>query len=62
MFMGTVELLAKGDPFAAEMRWRIIQRYHDSEAAARRYAAQVQDVVSALIIVTPDQVLSQNFN
>lgn len=62
MFSGTAELLPKGDPFQAEMRWRIIRHYHDSEAEARSYAEQVKDVVSALIIVTPNRVISQNFN
>ena len=62
MFTGKAQLLPKGDPFEAEMRWRIIRHYHETEAEARRYAEQVRDVFSALIIVTPEKIISQDFN
>ncbi|MEM7116277.1 MAG: PPOX class F420-dependent oxidoreductase [Chloroflexota bacterium] len=62
MFSGMAELLPKGDPFGAEMRWRIIRHYHNSEAEALRYWEQVKDVAATLIIVTPNKVISQNFN
>ena len=62
MFTGTAELLPGNDPLAAKFLWRIIRRYHETETAARQYAEQVRDVVSALIVMTPDRIISQDFN
>ena len=62
MVSGKAQLLPQTDPLQAEMRWRIIRQYHETEAAARRYAEQIRDQVSALIIVTPENILSQDFN
>ena len=62
MVSGKAQLLPQADPLQAEMRWRIIRQYHETEAADRRYAEQIRDQVSALIIVTPENILSQDFN
>ncbi len=59
---GTAELLPPGDPRQESMRWRIIQRYHENEADAQRYYESVRDHASALIVVTPDKVITQDFN
>jgi PPOX class probable F420-dependent enzyme len=59
---GRAELIEAGDPLQEEMRWRIIRQYHDSEEEARRYAEATRDEVSVLIVITPDRVISQDFN
>ena len=59
---GAAELLPPGDPLQASMRWRIIQRYHETKADAVRYYESVRDHASALIVVTADKVITQDFN
>jgi PPOX class probable F420-dependent enzyme len=59
---GRAELIEAGDPLQEEMRWRIIRQYHDSEEEARRYAEATQDEASVLIVVTPDRIISQDYN
>jgi len=62
MFTGTAELITQGNPLQTEMRWRIIRHYHKTDVDARRYVEQAEDNDSLLIIVTPQKVISQNFN
>jgi PPOX class probable F420-dependent enzyme len=59
---GRAELIEAGNPLQEEMRWRIIRQYHDSEEEARRYAESTRDEVSVLIVVTPDKIISQDYN
>jgi len=59
---GTAELIPSADWLQDSMRWRIIQRYHETEAEAQRYYKSVRDHESALIVVTPDKVITQDFN
>ena len=59
---GTAELLPPGTPLQESMRWRIIQRYHKTEADAQRYYESVRNHASALIVVTADKVITQDFN
>lgn len=62
MIYGTVEMIAWGDPQEREMWWRIIQRYYETEAAARRYADTIRDTPMALAVVTPEKIISQDYN
>lgn len=62
MIYGTAELIEGDDPLRQEMRWRVIRHYHETEEAARRYFEQVQDMPSALVIVKPEKIISQDFN
>lgn len=62
MIYGTAELITGDHPLRREMRWRIIRHYHESEAAALRYLEEIRDLPSALVIVTPRKVISQDFN
>jgi PPOX class probable F420-dependent enzyme len=62
MIYGQVELVAWGEPLEREMWWRIIRHYHDSEAAAHQYADSVREMPSALAVVTPEKIISQDFN
>jgi nitroimidazol reductase NimA-like FMN-containing flavoprotein (pyridoxamine 5'-phosphate oxidase superfamily) len=59
---GTARIIEKNDPFQEEMRWRIIRHYHEDEPSARAYAEQSSSWHSVLVIVTPQKVISQNFN
>ena len=62
MMYGTAEMIEGDDPLRQEMRWRIIRHYHETEEAARRYFEQVRDLPSALVIVKPEKIISQDFN
>jgi PPOX class probable F420-dependent enzyme len=62
MIYGTADLIAGDDPLRKEMRWRIIRHYYETEEEARRYAEQVRDLPSVLVIVTPQKIISQDFN
>jgi PPOX class probable F420-dependent enzyme len=62
MIYGMAELVEGATPLREEMTWRIIRQYHESEEAALRYADQMRDVPSVLLIVTPQQIISQDFN
>jgi PPOX class probable F420-dependent enzyme len=59
---GTARIIEESDPFQEEMRWRIIRHYHEDEASARAYTEQSSTWHSVLVIVTPQKVISQNFN
>ena len=59
---GTATLLPPGDPRQEALRWRIIQRYHETEADAQSYYKSVRDHASVLIVVTTDKIITQNFN
>ena len=58
---GTTKLLTH-DPQIEQMRWRIIRRYHTDEPAARRYAESTRNQPHVLLVVTPERVISQDFN
>ena len=59
---GSVELLEPDAPRQDQMRWQIIRHYHTDEAEARRYYEEVRETPGALIIVTTQKIISQNFN
>ena len=62
MIYGTAELIEGDHPLRLDMRWRIIRHYYETEKAARRYADEVRDLPSVLVIVTPTKIISQDFN
>lgn len=59
---GTAELCTGPAPRLEAIRGRIIRRYYDDEAAARRYAESTRDQSHVLLVVTPARILSQDFN
>ena len=61
MVSGEAQLLPAGDPVQSEMRRRIIRHYHETEEAALRYMERVRDSEAALIVVTPETVICQDF-
>jgi PPOX class probable F420-dependent enzyme len=62
MIYGMAELIEGDHPLRKQMRWCIIRHYHESEEAAQRYAKEVEDLPSVLVIVTPQKIISQDFN
>lgn len=62
ILQGTVTILEPGDPRQEQMRWRIIQHYYEREEDARRYYESMRTFPSVLIVLTPDKIISQDFN
>ncbi len=59
---GTAQVVEADNPLQEKMRWRIIRQYHESDEEARQYLEAMQEEVSVLIVVTPDKIISQDFN
>ncbi|GAB4538420.1 MAG: hypothetical protein Kow0063_26180 [Anaerolineae bacterium] len=59
---GTAEIIETGHPLQETMHWRIIRHYHETEADARRYLEATREEKSVLLVVTPDRVISQDYN
>ncbi len=58
---GTAELVETESAWRGDVTWRIILRYHETEADARCYDETKPDWgPSALLVVTPDQVYSHD--
>ncbi len=60
---GTVELIEAESPWREDLIWRISRRYHDSDEETRRH----QEVSrgrgqTALIVMTPEKFIGQDFN
>ncbi len=59
---GTAKMTNSGTPLQETMRWRIIRKYHETEEEAREYAEAVKDDPAVLVIVTPQKIITQDFN
>ncbi|RME64859.1 MAG: PPOX class F420-dependent oxidoreductase [Caldilineae bacterium] len=59
---GRAKLVEPGEPPQEEMRWRIIRHYSADEESARRYYESVRDHAAALIVITPERIISQDFS
>lgn len=59
---GEAELLSMEEPYASDIRRRIILRYHESEEEARRYEESTQHLPSAVIVITPQRIWGQDYN
>ncbi len=63
MIYGSAELIVAESPWREETRWRIIRRYFDNDEEAHRFKEQARDWgPTALIVVTPQKTISQDFN
>ena len=63
MIYGSAELIEAESPWRDEMTWRITRRYYDSDEDARRFREKASAWGRAvLIVVTPEKVISQDFN
>ncbi len=60
---GTAEIIEEDSSWRDELEWRILRRYHDSDEAARRYEAGLAgEGESALVVVSPEQILGWDYN
>ena len=60
---GTVEVVREKSAWSEDLALRINRRYHESEAAARRYLEEMESQgESALISVSPETVIGRDFN
>ncbi len=63
MIYGGAELIEAESPWREELIWRITRRYYDSDEDARQFREQARDWgPTALIVVTPEKIISQDFN
>ena len=59
---GTAEMVETGHSWQEAMHWRIIRQYHETEEDARRYLEATREEQSVLLVITPDRVISQDYN
>ena len=63
MIYGRSELIVADSPWREDIHWRITRRYFDSDEEARRFRDQAVDWgTTALMVVTPQKTISQDFN
>ncbi len=63
MIHGGAELIEAESPWREQVIWRITRRYHDSDEETRRYQETSRDRGRAvLIVMTPENIISQDFN
>ena len=62
MISGTTEFFPKGHPLEEKIRAAIIRRYHDTQDDADAYAVRAAEWDFVLAIVTPEKLISQDYN
>ncbi|MBI3960789.1 MAG: PPOX class F420-dependent oxidoreductase [Chloroflexi bacterium] len=62
MIAGRAELYDKAHPLQVTMRWRLISHYIADVEEARRYAESSRDWDAVLVVVTPQKMITQNFD
>ena len=63
MIYGRAELIEADSAWREEMHWRFTRRYYDSDEDAHRFREEARDWgPTALIVVTPENTISQEFN
>ena len=63
MMYGTVEFVPGDEEAARDINWKITRRYYDSDAETREYLDSVAgNGDSAVVVVTPDKVIAQDYN
>ena len=63
MIYGSAELIEAESPWWEQVNWRIERRYHDSDEATHRYQEKSRDWGRrALIVMTPEKFIGQDFN
>ncbi len=63
MIYGRAELIEADSPWREDMHWRITRRYFGSDEEARRFRDEAREWgPRALIVVTPEKTISQDFN
>jgi PPOX class probable F420-dependent enzyme len=60
---GTAELITDESPERADLEWRILRRYHESDEDAHHSEAEIEaEGPNVLVVVTPDQIVGWDFN
>jgi hypothetical protein len=59
---GTAQLVDSSDADIETMRQRIIRAYYRTDAEARAYYETLRDTPSVLLVLEPDQIISQDYN
>jgi PPOX class probable F420-dependent enzyme len=64
IFTGSAELFLEGSElWEKDIEWRLTRRYYDSDDEARAYLESVSGTgEGALAVVTPEKIISQDFN
>lgn len=60
---GTAEFMSDESPERADLEWRILRRYHESDEDARHYESTIAtEGPSALVVVTPERIIGWDYN
>jgi PPOX class probable F420-dependent enzyme len=63
MIYGTAEFIPDESDWSDDIHWRIIRHYHDSDQEAQAFIDSLpSEDASALIAVTPDKVIADDWN
>jgi PPOX class probable F420-dependent enzyme len=63
MIYGAAELIEDESPWREDLEWRILLRYHENEAQARRYQEETAGQGrGALVVVTPERIVGRDYN
>jgi len=63
MVYGTVELIQEDSDYFNEICWRLVRRYYDSDEEAQSYFdSEAVGGDGALVVVTPDKIIAQDYN
>ena len=59
---GDVTVVPFGTDLQQDMRWRIIRKYHDSDASARDYYDKSAEEESVIVVLRPSRIVYKDFN
>ncbi len=60
---GTAELITDESPERADLEWRILRRYHESDEDAHEWEALSEaEGPSALVVVSPERIIGWDYN
>jgi len=60
---GTAELITDLTPEHADIEWRILRRYHETDEEARQWVSSIEaEGPNALVVVSPDRIIGWDYN
>jgi len=60
---GTAELITAESPERADLEWRILRRYHESDEDAHRWESSIEaEGPNALVVVSPERIVGWDYN
>lgn len=60
---GTAEFMIDESPERADLEWRILRRYHESDEDAQRWKSAVAaEGPGALVVVSPERIVGWDYN